>query len=1480
MNKLAYTIIFSRQSGQLVVVGENASRSGKSAGGERGEQSSDAANYAGAGVGGFYVGVMRSIFAAGLLSMAGLAQANTLDANALPTGAVVQAGTVSHSTTGSTMNIVQTTNRAVVNYNSFNIGSAATVNHTGGVMLARVTGAGASQIQGTLNTSGMVLINPNGIAIGSSANINAGSFTASTLNVTDDNFMDGNMVFERNGATGSVINAGTIKQLDNLGTEGGGYVALVGASVSNSGTITTQGGDVIMAAADKVTINAAQTSPSTVGVPLSQRVRLELAPEALQSATVDNSGLIVTEGGHVLMRAAAIVDAVSQVAQARVTHSGSIDTTGTQDEPQGGRVDILADHGTVRVSGSITANSTDGSAGGDIYIGRDEHTNVLAAVGDASGSRLESQGGFVETSGDYLVTTGTRVRAKDWLLDPTDITIVESLTGTTTPSTSGGGTTTYENTSALAASQVLASDIVDNLNDGTNVTIKTVSGGTAEGLIRVAADIVKTSSLTTGNTVPTLTLDADGRIFIDKDIRVSDNTNADNNFNLVLKTGNGGVFIADGVTLDMNNGDLTMDLNIANGSQSTMGLQVINRANIRANNITVDIDSARQEFGPDGNSLLTHAAFLGCTEEACVNFGPNLVNITAKDAFTIKNTNLAGDGIVFGRNLIVNANVVDVTSTSQDAGIWAPAGRIVADAITLNGTSTSANVGVAIYPYANLAIRDGSTGGITITGASQLNTSNGVEIWGVLTNNGTGDTTITSTKGHINLDFNSSINHSNTNAGLIKLEALDGSITLVTEFNAIRFIEQRGNAGIQLLASGNVSVPLIRNVGTGDVVIAAGKNTAVSADGAGGQVLTIEGNSISNNGKTLIYTGSAAGSGNLGWLRSSFSELTLSGADANTQLSAAYNATPLAGVDHQVFFRQTNQPTYSIALNDITKVYGDADPADLILALINAYQGPSVLTSVAGLNTFSGPSATDVINSLTGTRAVGENVGQYAYTLTSTGALANVSLQPQLNISPRTITLTGIQADTKVYDGNANATITFGIFDNLVLGESLKLTGTGLFNSPNVNDVTSVSVANTALLTRVDDPAMGLWSNYQVTMPSGITSSNAAGLITAAPLQALINPTTVFATQLAVTAIDQGVSFIGFVNGENADVLNGGTPARIYLGDPSDTFSVGLQASKFGLASLPTADNYQITVTGGDLRVIPADRLLITVQSQAFEYGAQSETALGLADLSSLSAVYCLNATDCNGANLVQLNVSSLSENRWRATDNTGSFAEFTTSVSSPQFSTGRYLNVGNYNYSLTEIQPYSRDGNNSQNFLTSEFNGGVLTVNAAELTIASANEARVFTGSTLTQSFTAAGLLFGDQILVSGLGRGIEVGSYQSNLTANGADRANYRIAFINGVMSIVARQTHSNRPSSPHFINPQAPVLPADAGATQASASIALGGNPFQLAVADMPDMLELKCNLEDLTNCRCDPLQPVDMQRTSLELETTQVCYQPVN
>jgi hypothetical protein len=151
----------------------------------------------------------------------------------------------------------------------------------------------------------------------------------------------------------------------------------------------------------------------------------------------------------------------------------------------GGAVTVLADN-AIRVSGTIDANSDANSTdatkkGGDIIIGRDIETGKLAKATDVSGATLLSNKGFVETSGDWLATYGTRVLAKTWLLDPTDITITS------------GATTSPTWTSTQSGSTILASDISYNLNQGTSVTIETSASGTQNGDITVNADISKTS---------------------------------------------------------------------------------------------------------------------------------------------------------------------------------------------------------------------------------------------------------------------------------------------------------------------------------------------------------------------------------------------------------------------------------------------------------------------------------------------------------------------------------------------------------------------------------------------------------------------------------------------------------------------------------------------------------------------------------------------------------------------------------------------------------------------------------------------------------------------------------------------------------------------------------------------------------------------------------------------------------------------------
>jgi filamentous hemagglutinin family protein len=493
MNANCYKIVFSKRLGALVAVGEHATSAGKQASGQGTRHTLAAVAFA-------------------CLTVGGVQAQPTLSATALPTSSQVSTGKVTMSTQGANMAINQTSDKASVNWDSFNIGSAATVNVTqpsaNAVLLNRVIGNDPSQILGKLNANGQViLLNPNGIVFGQSGSVTASAFTASTFGLSDEDFMAGYYKYTRNGSTAAVVNQGTIE------TASGGYVALIGATVTNEGKIIAPQGDVVLAGAESVTLPEAlvkpqaPSSPNTISVRMSKRVRLELDPATVNTAVNNtSSGVIVTEGGQVLLQAAAISTAV-----ASVTHSGQIDTSSSQ---QAGAVTVLADNGNVKVDGSIKANSSgnDGQSqtrkGGDIIIGRDEETGALAKVTDVSGAQLESQAGFVETSGLKLVTDKVQVKANHWLLDPIDIEINNAGAATQA---------TY--------SQISNSTINSALNNGTAVTIETTGSGSVTGIaapaftgtngrILVSGALSKTNT----NTTASLTLTADTQIDVNNTI--------------------------------------------------------------------------------------------------------------------------------------------------------------------------------------------------------------------------------------------------------------------------------------------------------------------------------------------------------------------------------------------------------------------------------------------------------------------------------------------------------------------------------------------------------------------------------------------------------------------------------------------------------------------------------------------------------------------------------------------------------------------------------------------------------------------------------------------------------------------------------------------------------------------------------------------------------------------------------------------------
>src|SRR6185436_17753176 len=102
-----------------------------------------------------------------------------------------------------------------------------------------------------LTANGQVyLVNPNGIAITRSGTVNTGGgFVASTLGISDQDFIAGRRTFGGNGASGHVSNAGTI----TVGR--GGYAALIGGTVSNAGRISVPLGKVGLGSGERATLD-------------------------------------------------------------------------------------------------------------------------------------------------------------------------------------------------------------------------------------------------------------------------------------------------------------------------------------------------------------------------------------------------------------------------------------------------------------------------------------------------------------------------------------------------------------------------------------------------------------------------------------------------------------------------------------------------------------------------------------------------------------------------------------------------------------------------------------------------------------------------------------------------------------------------------------------------------------------------------------------------------------------------------------------------------------------------------------------------------------------------------------------------------------------------------------------------------------------------------------------------------------------------
>ena len=263
------------------------------------------------------------------------ALAAELATTALPGGGQVSAGQATISSTGAAMTINQGSQRAIINWQNFDIGSQASVNfqqpNSSAVTLNRAGGPAASRIEGQLTANGQVfLINPSGVLFGSGARVNVGGLVASTLNIRDADFLSGNYVFSGNG--GSITNQGQITAAP------GGYLAFISPSITNNGTISAPQGTVAMGAGERVRLNFAGD----------RLVGLDVSAGTIDTLITNNQA-IRAEGGAILLTAAG----AEAVTRSVINNSGVLEASSlTQD---GGRIVLTAGNDINLGAGSTVA---------------------------------------------------------------------------------------------------------------------------------------------------------------------------------------------------------------------------------------------------------------------------------------------------------------------------------------------------------------------------------------------------------------------------------------------------------------------------------------------------------------------------------------------------------------------------------------------------------------------------------------------------------------------------------------------------------------------------------------------------------------------------------------------------------------------------------------------------------------------------------------------------------------------------------------------------------------------------------------------------------------------------------------------------------------------------------------------------------------------------------------------------------------------
>ena len=833
--------------------------------------------------------------------------------NARPSGGVVVGGNATINQTLNNTTIDQTSQRAALNWRSFDVGSQQSVTfqqpNANSIALNTVTGPNPSQIAGRIDANGqVVLVNQSGVTFYKGSQVNTAGLMVSAASTDPKAFMGtGKVAFNQAGNPNArIINNG------NITISGAGLASLVAPGVANAGVINAQLGHVVLASAKTETLDLYGDKLVTVNV----TGAVTRAPDGGE-ALVTNTGVIEANGGTVRLTARAVDGVVTNLVtaggniQARtvgshqgrisiegvggsITITGSLDATGTT----GGRIGLRASDAVTVRSGAVV-NASGAAGGGTIAIGTtlNQGAGKQAAGGPAvTHARMAKtvviQRGATIAANATAQGNGGRVA----VLSSDSTTMDGAITATGGPAGGNGG---YVEVSGGALSLTGAVDVTapngllgNILLDPTNLTV-VASGGDLDGGISGTGTLLAGVADSTNDTVSASKLS--GNILLQATKNLTVNAALGPTGSLTLEAG----------------GTLTVNDPVA---------------------ATGDVILATGGAGPAGAPAAQPSPLLSLLSS--VSSGGGSVSLLAGVGGTL---NIGASGLVNvttgGKRATLQADTLTVAAGGQVSVVGGTIEIAPASAIELDLGGTN---GLALSQPVLSAMSAGTLrlGGATING-SLIQTASSIAVDGSID--------LAAVTAHLDLQSTGAVTQAAPLTGVQSLTGDTGGVTLTGAGNTIGSVGAYtvASGGFSLTTSGGlaidgaVSAPaaVLRSTG-GGITLGTNGEVAVSASDAASFVADTFSNAGIVTGGTFEYAPNTPGILTLG---AGGGLVSLAGIEtSNVRLGAANGTTTATGI--------------TLAGNfDLADANGSPRPLDLEANGNVSDAGTSNLTSVSTL---------------------------------------------------------------------------------------------------------------------------------------------------------------------------------------------------------------------------------------------------------------------------------------------------------------------------------------------------------------------------------------------------------------------------------------------------------------------------------------------------------------------------------------------------